>query len=89
MSTLIKQTKSVYDSSEIASYSKRRNTALKIVFVLDVEILTFNLGIFFKGRTGEDYAEVFLNIDSMDNWLELREMGDGIGLLIVFQIHLF
>jgi len=42
--------------------------------VLDVEILTFDFGIFFEGRIGEDYAEVLLNIDLMDNWLELREM---------------
>jgi len=35
--------------------------------VLDVEILTFDFGIFFEGRIGEDYAEVLLNIDLMDN----------------------
>jgi hypothetical protein len=42
--------------------------------VLDVEILTFDFGIFFEGITCEDYAAVFLNIDSMDNWLALSEM---------------
>ncbi|WP_426327667.1 hypothetical protein [Pedobacter sp. R-06] len=53
---------------------KKEKYSAENSYVLDVEILTFDFGIFFEGRTGEDYAEVFLNIDLMDNWLELREM---------------